>query len=133
MSLSERLRGVKMNNNLELIKGLRDFADFLEGFEHFPIIHYPPTYMFFDKKEFISLSHHIGNVKKDFSDDYAILQKHFGPITLELNTLRSNVCTKRVVGVEDVPEVVIPAHQKDIIEWDCEPLLSTDSSDESGE
>jgi hypothetical protein len=35
---------------------------------------------------------------------------------------RDAVCTKRVVGYEEVPEKVVPATKKEIVEWDCEPL-----------
>lgn len=35
---------------------------------------------------------------------------------------REAVCKKKVVGTEQVPEKVIPAHTKEIVEWDCEPV-----------
>lgn len=34
---------------------------------------------------------------------------------------RELICTKKVVGTEEVPEKVIPARTKEIVEWECEP------------
>lgn len=43
---------------------------------------------------------------------------------LDFNWPRREVCTRRVVGTEDVPEQVTPAHTREIVEWDCHPLLA---------
>jgi len=56
-----------------------------------------------------------------------VLRRVFGTITLELLFWRSTVCTRRVVGTVSVPEVVIAAHSKDLVEWDCpDSVLSHD-------
>jgi len=44
-------------------------------------------------------------------------------IQLSYSISREAVCTKRVVGYEDVPEYVRPAYRKEIVEWDCDSSL----------
>lgn len=43
-------------------------------------------------------------------------------VTIMYNTTRSAVCKKKVVGTETIEEEVIPAHTRDIVEWECEPV-----------
>ena len=67
--------------------------------------------------------------EKEYTEDYFSLIRSFGPHTLSYFTSRSAVCTAKVVGKKMVearpssyfPEV--PAHEEDIIEWECSPLL----------
>jgi len=42
-------------------------------------------------------------------------------LTYQVN--REAVCTRKVVGYEDVPERVTPAYRKEIVEWDCDTSL----------
>jgi len=64
-----------------------------------------------------------GAVEKDYSSSDFELK-----ITLEDGTViryeadREAVCTKVVVGYEDVPERVTPAYRKEIVEWECDPV-----------
>ena len=71
-----------------------------------------------------------GIVKKDFSTSYANITKNFGEhVSIECTSLRDKVCTKRVVGTEEVPKrvfVTIPDEYvtQEIVEWDCDPILA---------
>lgn len=51
------------------------------------------------------------------------LCRDFGGIRVEFITSLSEVCTKRVIRTETVPEHVIPACTREIIEWDCHSSL----------
>lgn len=68
-----------------------------------------------------------GDRTKTFSDRYADVSRSFGSVVLNLFTGRENVCVARVVGTEEVevpdpdaPKITIT---RDIIEWDCNPVL----------
>lgn len=43
-------------------------------------------------------------------------------ITLRYHADREAVCTKKIVGYEDVPEKITPAYKKEIVEWECDPI-----------
>ena len=69
--------------------------------------------------------------EKEYSENDFLLVRSFGPHTLRYYSTRSVVCTAKVVGKKMVearpssyyPEV--PAHEEDVIEWECSPLLET--------
>lgn len=67
----------------------------------------------------------IGPVEKHYFGQYFTLRKCFGAVQLDFNTLREQVCQRKVVGTKHVEEEVIPAHEEEIVEWDCsEPILA---------
>jgi hypothetical protein len=74
--------------------------------------------------------------EKEYDKDEFLLVRHFGPHILTYYTSRSAVCTAKVVGkklIEARPSTYypeIPAHEEDVIEWECSPLL--ESADEIG-
>jgi len=76
--------------------------------------------------------------EKKYTEDIFSLIRSFGPHTLSYFTLRSAVCTAKVVGKKMVkarpscyiPE--IPAHEEDVIEWECSPLLETADEESTG-
>lgn len=65
-----------------------------------------------------------GKAEKNFQGNYLELIRKFGPVNIEFNVNREQVCVKRVVETVEVPEHVIPAHTREVVEWDCiDPLL----------
>jgi hypothetical protein len=76
--------------------------------------------------------------EKEYSEDYFLLVRSFGPHTIKYFTSRSAVCTAKVAGKKMVeakpssyyPEV--PAHEVDVIEWECSPLLETTDEKSTG-
>lgn len=123
----------------ELVKGLRDLADFIDkkGVE-LPIEYVSPMelreYFWGDaekcKANMIQAAKLLGKSTKDYTSYSFSLEKNFGKfVKLVFNTEREKVCVKKVVGIEQVPKKVyveIPNEtvDKEIIEWDCqEPLL----------
>lgn len=108
----------------QLIQGLRDLADFLEARPDLPA----PAAPRFDiwaksRAEFTAYVRQLGKSTKHATDPYMWFRREFGPVALDVVAHREKVCTKRVVGVEEVPERTIPAHTREIVEWDCGPIL----------
>jgi hypothetical protein len=63
------------------------------------------------------------DVSKDYQHDFSLRFCIPGTeIELTYEANRETVCTKIVVGTEEVPEYVRPAYTKEIVEWDCEPV-----------
>jgi len=74
----------------------------------------------------------MGKAEKDFTSSYFLLRVHFsGNISYSVKAERERVCERRVIGTEKKVERVIktPAEyeekevEKEIIEWDCGPIL----------
>lgn len=72
----------------------------------------------------------IGAVTKTTGDEYIRVTRTFGAANLEAWTARATTCERKVVGVETVmvpdPEHVVPlvAVEREIVEWDCTPILT---------
>ena len=52
-----------------------------------------------------------------------ILSRDFGSTRIEANFYHDTVCEKVVTGTKEIPERIIPAHTKDIVEWKCPDSL----------
>jgi hypothetical protein len=78
-----------------------------------------------------------GAVRKDVNDgepSYVEAVRMFGSVQVRAWTSRENVCVRRVVGTEpvEVPDPAAPTItiDREIVEWDCLPVL-TDGSDDA--
>ena len=115
---------------------LRELADFYD--EH-PLVPEPywmqgdiSIYLYGDSGKEVLRS--IGSFEKEFNDNYLRAIKIVGGRRVVINAARDKVCTAKVVGKKIVPETVIPssytpeqvipAHEEDIVEWDCAPVLA---------
>lgn len=70
----------------------------------------------------------VGTVTKDATDSFMTIVRTFGAVSLHLQADRDVVCEAKVVGRETV-EVVDPnaptiTVERDVIEWDCHPILA---------
>ena len=92
-----------MNNNKELIDGLRQAADFLEGKPEFPYLGPQKLRLsvWKDKDKLKEAARQLGSFTKEFSGNYFELRKFFG------TDCEINVCIER--------EAVC----KKIVTWDC--------------
>jgi hypothetical protein len=111
-------------------KGLRAIAAWYEGHPETPL---PNTAVghhlevFTQVEDLPALIRSLGGIKKEWHDGFVWLTREFeGGLKLKFYVPRDTVCTKRVVRTEYVPERVIPACNREIIEWDCKPILSGD-------
>jgi hypothetical protein len=106
-----------------------------EWFEAHPDVKLPHNAGEFDlfsihtQAEMAHVARIFGSCEKEYGDESGLfmLKKPFGVITLRVIASRDQVCNRKVVGHVDVPEQVIPAYKKDIVEWECfeTPLLAT--------
>ena len=87
-----------MNDNTDLIAGLRAAADFLETKPAMPALYgtisfYPTT-----KARFLEFVEQVGSFTKQWSDDYLTIGRLFGKhLDVHCTVDRNLICTKRVV------------------------------------
>lgn len=124
-----------MYDATEYSKSLRDLADWVEAH---PDIELPndsiSIYSRNTKEEAVEVLKALTPCKKDYSDDLFTISRSFGRVLLRFIFYRNVVCTRRVVGTQEVPEKftlekytpseLIPAHTEEIVEWDCDPILA---------
>lgn len=106
------------------IQGLHDVADFLARHPSAPLPQTLTVYSFAQTKDaLVSLVRAFGNVDKNAEGSYYWISKQFGPIRYEVNIEREKVCAKKVVGKQ-----LVPAYEKDVVEWTCaDSLLATEA------
>ena len=124
-----------MSKHTEYAAGLRELADWIEAHENMDL---PSTealtiYSLNTKQEAACCLAAMMPCKKEYKGELFALIRDFGPIKLKAVFYRNAVCTRRVVGTKEVgteiiparltPEQVIPAHTREIVEWDCESIL----------
>ena len=75
----------------------------------------------------------IGTITKKVgaSDTILFVERAFaGGVKLQHQAARDEVCERRVVGVETVevpdPDAPLVTIEREIVEWDCKPLLATE-------
>ena len=116
----------------EFVQGLRDVADY---YESHPDLETPWegarfSAFCYSPESFSDQVKAIGAGNKEVDDYYARVEHHFaGGHVIAVVSPRDTVCTRRVVGEEDI-EVEIPdpeaptvtvTQKKEIVEWDCPP------------
>ena len=118
-------------------KGLRELADFYETYGGAPL---PVPYLWVygaSPQQMVEVVKAQGalKTKKEYSgEQFAIVKEYSGGIQVRYSISREEVCRKVVKEVIDVPETiepeqtiparVIPAHRREVIEWECSPLLA---------
>ena len=121
----------------ELVTYLRAVADFYEEHPKAPLPLWLTgldlgVYLTEDNAKQVLAS--IGSFTKTFEGERFVATKEMGGGILEFRVGRESVCTKRVVGTKTVPASFEPkrvtpakfieAHEEEIVEWDCEPILA---------
>lgn len=114
-----------------VIQGLRELADFLALHPDVPCDSYGVSMQVYGlNKDDLVRAVRAGGVewrKLHFGSYFELRATFSGEVSIGLNTDREQVCEKRVVGQEtvevpdpDAPKVTVT---RDVIEWDCTPLL----------
>jgi hypothetical protein len=109
----------------DFVEGLRQIADWYEANSDVVIPEARLT-VFGEKdnkKNIATLAWRLGPLKKEMNEEILALERSFNGVALRFVFLRSAVCERRVVRTEEIPEAVIPAHTREIVEWDCHALL----------
>mgnify|MGYP001603776860 CR=1 FL=1 len=113
--------------NKEFADSLRMVADFYEQHEKFP---QPPAdfldvFSVNDKETLEQATRALGTIEKfTIGESLFGIKRAFGLLALRVIVSRTVACTRRVVGTEPVPERITPAYTREIVEWDCLPLLT---------
>ena len=113
----------------EYADSLRLIADFYEAHEDFPLPHVSSIGMdifsVYTTDELAACARALGTVEKfTVGANLFGIRRQFGALRLEVIVNREIACTRRVIGTEEIPEHVTPAHIREIVEWDCHSLLS---------
>lgn len=67
-------------------------------------------------------------VEKKYYGEFFKIEFQFGNnIYYRWTTKREEVCEAKVVGQEYVPQQTIGGYTKDVIEWECDPILKDDN------
>lgn len=111
-------------DNKEYVHSLRLLANFYEHHPDTPKVRLDFTiYVDGGRAKALELIKDIGNVDKEYTLYYFHIKKRLGNAILSFAFDRGAVCERKVIGKKQVEEVNIPAHEEDIVEWDCHPLL----------
>lgn len=109
--------------------GLRELADFYDANPHMPMPVGSILCFFPEQSRVAEIAAMMGKSKKTVNDIFLSLARKFGGVELQACWYRNEVCTARVVGTRTVIKDVVLTSEKreveeDVIEWECEPLLS---------
>lgn len=117
-----------------LTDGLRQIADWYDAH---PEIDIPtsPNFRNFSvnsKATVQAVIRALGECKKEYADTLFTVSRKFGSVRTDFIFFRNDVCVRKIVGVETIPariipaqpEMVIPAETKEIVEWECAPVMA---------
>lgn len=111
------------------VAGLRQLADWLEANPDVPVTKYDQVgVVAFGSGKAEAGAVALAAPKMDKRYTSGLFEgsvKFAGNVRYEINIAREQVCTKRVVGTKHVEEVTYPAHDEDVVEWDCTPILGS--------
>lgn len=118
--------------------GLRELADWAEQHPDSPILEGHLTLYGFARGDDVVASlaqaaKDFGRAAKSSENGYYNVTRMFGPHKVEVTAPSSEVCERKVVGVETIPAQIVPAHTipaetREIVEWVCpESLLAAAS------
>ena len=112
-------------NGKEYAQMLRAHADWWEAHPTLPAPYWWPQNVFLDsKEELAAVARGLEKAEKGSSGEWYYLRVTTPDGTqLDFNVSREKTCVRRVIGTEEVPEKVTPAYTREIVEWDCQPLL----------
>jgi hypothetical protein len=134
---------VKYSDRDNLVAGLRELADWIEEnghrlpvreiefkadtwvFDDWKDYNNPDKYLRPAREKMQQIARVLGRADKELMSDWFSLKKKFGDfVMLEFTSNRKVVCRKVVKGTRTIPEQVIPEHEEEIVEWECnDPLL----------
>ncbi len=111
----------------ELVKGLRDLADWLEARPSLRTPCVPEFNVFaYSREDFNEQLRLMGSGEKDQVGGYLTVEKAFGPVVFALNISQNEVCTRTQVGVREVEAQ--KARTVPIYEWECPESFMKEAS-----
>ena len=114
----------------DFIEGLRQLADIYDRNPQLDVPSYLPTWWIFtfDAETFVRQIGAFGSgAKKYDGEDIQFIPNVL--LDLKIQCKREKICERRVVArrmvpEKRIPETVIPAHEEEVVEWDCRPVLA---------
>lgn len=106
----------------DYVNGLRQIADWFEAHPDMPVP-FTSDITIYNAPSAVDAVKALGSCRKRYDDYSLLIERDFPGVKLQFYFLRGAVCKMRVVGTEEVPERVVPATVRQIVEWDCDPLL----------
>lgn len=120
--------------NDALVQGLRDLADFMEQNSDLDWSYCKPdiSAIVLGGEKVAAFAAIPGGWDKRVYDHETggnfELRRKFGPVKFSVIAPRDDVCERRVVGVEtvEIPDPAAPkvTVEREIVEWDCKPVLA---------
>jgi len=106
-------------------RGLRAIASFLEENSKAPLPTTTSLGFYTNLKEVVAdAARTPGKWEKSYTSWSFVLTQEFHGITLSYQCDRATVCERKIVGTKRVEAYFSPAHDEDIVEWECnDPLL----------
>ena len=112
-----------MMDTQPFVQDLRALADWYDFHPEAPVPSMHLNVFVDTKEELAAVARMLGDVEKGGDDSWFFVRRRFGSINFDCNVSRKIACTARVVRTEHVPERVVPAYEREIVEWDCPPIL----------
>jgi hypothetical protein len=121
-------------DNKEMAASLRLIADLLESNPDFPQPDVSGSFLSWDDEKRKRQIRALVPFEKKYSDEYFWMKRKVGTVQLDYVVNRKSVCRPVVVGkrrieekiipaVPEKPSQIIPAHEEDIIQWKCDPVI----------
>ena len=104
-----------------LVQGLRDLADFLAAHPELPGPLVPQFNVWGLQKADLARMVLKGSWEKIYQGGLFMLRRSFGPVQLDFNADRSQVCRRVVTGTRVIPPT--PEQIVEDVEWICEDSL----------
>lgn len=98
---------------------LREMVDFVEASGLEPGIAVMLQVQCDSRDGLIRAARAMGRTQKSAFGNYFFVERYFGHHHLYAATPREQVCTRKVLEVKRVPATVIPAHNEEVVEWEC--------------
>ena len=111
------------------LDGLRAMADWFEQHPEWIDESYPAWVNIYpsSKANLARLTKDLGRVEKIHDENLFYVRRRFGPHQIDGNVMRQEVCRRVVTGTKQIPERVVPAHEEEVVEWECSPSLLGDA------
>jgi len=122
------INDLALNQRVKKLDAMYRMIDFLKENPDIPAPFFGQMDAFsYDSDSLPEIARAMKPVTKEVSDTFYVLRRSFGNgVNLHVNFARDEVCERIVTGTEEVPEKVIEAYTKEIVEWVCpDTILAT--------
>ena len=126
----ERMKGEPMETVLDIheyVAGLRAVADWYEAHPEMPRLNDLSVSSVRGKEQLARIALMLPSYTEEPLDSLYFVIGDFQGVSVKFMVWRTEVCERTVVGKRMVEARVSPAHEEDIVEWKCHPLIDEDA------